>query len=299
MKRALALLLTALPALAQPLSERGAENLAAFARVYSLVRFFHPSDEAASADWNRIAVAGVERVEAARDAKELAAALQDVFRNVLRKPVPSSLPAVGWRHYGGHFDLTPAKTLTSERFDEATLPLFSLAQGVDARALRGRRLTVRASARSELDAELAVRAYRADGTVLAQSSTPLRDRAWRAYETSVDVAADADRVIVAINGRGAGTLWIDDVSAPVRNGGFDDPVGVQPAGWTFPYESLRSGYRLRVVDGECAAGTCARIESDALTAQKPASPDEPFLVDLGGGAVMALPLALRLPPPPL
>ena len=41
----------------QPVSD-----LAAFARLYGLVRFFHPSDEASAIDWDRFAVHGVERV---------------------------------------------------------------------------------------------------------------------------------------------------------------------------------------------------------------------------------------------
>lgn len=47
----------------RPLSSRGTENLVAFARLLSLVRFFHPSDAAAGADWNRVAVAGIDAVE--------------------------------------------------------------------------------------------------------------------------------------------------------------------------------------------------------------------------------------------
>jgi len=57
-------------------------NLVAFARLYGYVRWFHPSDEAAAADWDAIAMAGVERVEGARNAKELAEALQAVFQPV-------------------------------------------------------------------------------------------------------------------------------------------------------------------------------------------------------------------------
>lgn len=49
----------------RPLSARGLENLAAYARLLSLIRFFHPSDAVAAVDWNRVAVAGVGAVEKA------------------------------------------------------------------------------------------------------------------------------------------------------------------------------------------------------------------------------------------
>ena len=46
--------------LAQP--SREIENVAAFARLYGVVRFFYPSDAAATADWNHLAIDGVARV---------------------------------------------------------------------------------------------------------------------------------------------------------------------------------------------------------------------------------------------
>ncbi|HYE46770.1 MAG TPA: S41 family peptidase [Caulobacter sp.] len=63
----------------KPLGDRSLRNLEAFARLYGYVRFFHPSDEAAAADWNRVALAGVQHVEAARSDRELAQALRELF----------------------------------------------------------------------------------------------------------------------------------------------------------------------------------------------------------------------------
>lgn len=37
-------------------------NVRAFAKLYGYVRFFHPSDEASSIDWDRFAILGVDRV---------------------------------------------------------------------------------------------------------------------------------------------------------------------------------------------------------------------------------------------
>lgn len=64
---------------ARALTPRGLENLVAFARLFGIVRHFHPSDEAAAADWDAIAVNGAEHVEEAKDAAELASRLRDVF----------------------------------------------------------------------------------------------------------------------------------------------------------------------------------------------------------------------------
>src|SRR5881397_1368747 len=64
----------------RPLSRQSTANLTAFARLLALVRFFHPSDAVAAADWNRVAVAGVGAVEGAEDPAALALALEGFFR---------------------------------------------------------------------------------------------------------------------------------------------------------------------------------------------------------------------------
>ncbi len=43
------------------LAGRGLENLVAFTRLLGYVRHFHPSDQAAEADWDRLAVDGIRR----------------------------------------------------------------------------------------------------------------------------------------------------------------------------------------------------------------------------------------------
>ncbi len=58
---------------------RTIENLATFARAYGYIRFFHPTDAAAAADWDRIAIAGVEAVVEARDDEGLRRAMADFF----------------------------------------------------------------------------------------------------------------------------------------------------------------------------------------------------------------------------
>lgn len=97
------------------LTPRGLENLTAFARLLGYVRHFHPSDESASADWNAIAIDGIDVVESAKNAAELASRLQDVFLPVapsvrifpsnaapktpLVKPA-GAVAVLGWEHHG-------------------------------------------------------------------------------------------------------------------------------------------------------------------------------------------------------
>ena len=102
----------------RPLTEGGMRNLIAFTRLLGYVRHFHPSDQAAAADWDRLAIEGVRRLEACEGPEQLAAALAAFFRSVAptvqvfptgaQPPLPAELvPAgatglkvVSWRHVG-------------------------------------------------------------------------------------------------------------------------------------------------------------------------------------------------------
>lgn len=65
---------------ARALTERGADNLAAFARAYGYVRFFYPGATAAGADWNAVALSGVRQVEGANSPADLAKRIEAVLR---------------------------------------------------------------------------------------------------------------------------------------------------------------------------------------------------------------------------
>ncbi|MEO0463379.1 MAG: S41 family peptidase [Pseudomonadota bacterium] len=95
------------------LSSLGAQNLAAFARLYGLVRWFHPSDEAFAADWDVVAISAIPAIERARNPGELAQALRAVFEPLaptlqiatepFAQPKAPEIPpqnAVAWLHQG-------------------------------------------------------------------------------------------------------------------------------------------------------------------------------------------------------
>jgi len=67
---------------AGPLSDRQLRNLNAFTRIYGYVRYFHPSKEALSADWNHIAVTGAAKILSSATDVELIAALNSIFKPI-------------------------------------------------------------------------------------------------------------------------------------------------------------------------------------------------------------------------
>ena len=63
-------------------TDRKVENIRTFTKVYGYVRWFYPGDEASSIDWNRFAVYGIQKVENARNQKELKTILQELFKPI-------------------------------------------------------------------------------------------------------------------------------------------------------------------------------------------------------------------------
>jgi len=120
------------------LTERGRDNLIALARLLGYVRYFHPSDESAAADWEGLAVEAVGVVEPARSAAELSERLTELFAPFAptlqvfptdRPPTAVKLAAprgeatrlVAWRHVGvGVRGGTPA--YRSDRVTDRELP---------------------------------------------------------------------------------------------------------------------------------------------------------------------------------
>ncbi len=103
----------------QALDGHGLQNLLAFGRMVGFVRYFHPSDEAAGADWDSLVIAGVREVEGATSPEALAETLNRIFRPIApavsafttvgdmgslprsRPPAdPARTPVVAWTHRG-------------------------------------------------------------------------------------------------------------------------------------------------------------------------------------------------------
>lgn len=142
------------PESARPLDERGLSNLVAFARAYGDLRFFHPSDESAAADWEDLAWKGVRAVEDAPSPAVLAQRLQRLFMPIAPtaaffvkgRQTPKALCPTGafqvvrWKHFGLGLrldtlyssvrDYAPIARLTKDWSDLAKPRVYDLGGGV-------------------------------------------------------------------------------------------------------------------------------------------------------------------------
>jgi uncharacterized protein (TIGR03437 family) len=81
----------------RPLTGSGLQNVTAFTRLVGYVRYFHPSDQASTVDWEAFAVYGMGQVEGAQTPADLANTLQTLFApiapTVLVYPTGQTPPA--------------------------------------------------------------------------------------------------------------------------------------------------------------------------------------------------------------
>ncbi|HEX4496518.1 MAG TPA: S41 family peptidase [Thermoanaerobaculia bacterium] len=313
---------------ARPLAGRGLDNLIAFARLFGDVRYFHPSDQAAAADWEKLALAGVQTAEKAADPAELARTLEGLFRPLAptvrvfltggpRPVLPAELKAaagttvIHWEHLGLQVSARP-NVYKSRRVTAAPAAAGAqIPQILDATSYRGKRVTVRAAARAEVPGDhpavLKLRAGKAtaEPALIAETAPPITANEWRTYEISGEVPKDADWLEIDLGLTAGGRVWWDDLSLevaggaagvanPIPNGDFETPVGDDsPAAWEVDPDSIRAGYRAVLSTDHPKSGRRSLLLS--WSKPDPASvpqPGEPLVADLGGGVSALVPLAL-------
>ncbi|MCP3979104.1 MAG: hypothetical protein GY716_07200 [bacterium] len=297
----------------RPLTERGRENLVALTRLIGYVRYFHPSDQAAEADWGLLAIAGVDRVESADDAGELAAALENLFQPIAPtvRVVPTGLTAnppahapVGpagraWLHHWQSERVDPSQPSSAGKAD--LWRSFDVADGT------GKTVRFRAAARSRGPAEL----YVATSSWPQRSSDEVALRViesadWQRYELTATVPEGVTTMEVGISLAGSGEAWLDDVSVELTTAegrpaqqvfreGFEDGLGHGSSGWELAAISVRGLYAVETIvrnEPVPEGRTSARIDGTQVEASPFRTPDDPLVVSLPGGVTATIPLTV-------
>jgi hypothetical protein len=326
----------------RPLTEQGLTNLTALTRLIGYVRFFHPSDQVAgltNADWDALAMAGVEQVEAARNPGELAAALSTLFDGIAPTVrvlpfSPSAQSAVqlpkdtdhgravrwlAWRHEGADLHTGTITSYESERVEVGRVPdgaSASVAQDLDVERLRGHRVrlsaAVRFTAGAAGGAALNLHASTASGsgpTAWSQPIPSIIGSGWRRVEIDAQVPGDAIMLTLSFDLTGSGRLTFDDVRATADgldvtgqliNSGLEEVVpGLPPRGWLLSHTPFGAEYSLRPITDAAAGHWAAELASQVRPVGLP------LVADLGGGVSALVPMTLpandqgTFPQPPL
>lgn len=223
------------------------ENVAAFARLYGVVRWFYPSDAAATLDWNRFAVDGVRRVRNARTAAELETTLEELFTPLgpgieIGASLPAARPAnrrdpslVAWHYRGAGLTEMTAGPYSAKRVNRVNTArnqpastFGTIVQVIPADSLRGKTIRMRGQLRAPDPtmqggwAGMWVRVDRVGGTpgfFDNMSDRPVRDTTWREYVIEGPIAPDATQIIFGLLNVGSMIADVDAIEIDIRDAG--------------------------------------------------------------------------------
>ena len=273
---------------AKPTTDETIRNLRAFAKLYGCVRFFHPSDEASSIDWDRFAVLGAGRVKDCASGKELEKALTQLFLplapslqvfSATATPKPLKLPsdtaglkAVAWRHEGVKLGEDPNvyRSIRSNRAVPALIRDRLIYQMTSAPDSTARHVRLRVWARAS-----GFDPYDPPGLWLsvAQKNNPssnyknlvvckIESGAWRMYEATASLPGSTliDLTLGAYCAR-SGSIWLDDFEVAaegdsgrwqplaVRDAGFEDTVSMEASDVWWYYNAAKPARTTESVHG--------------------------------------------------
>jgi hypothetical protein len=233
-------------AAAQPV--RQLENIAAFNKLYGYVKYFHPSDEAASLDWDRFAIYGADEVQKCTDSISLQRTLISLFKPIAPAiqifsarearafPMAALIPSdttgykvVTWQHVGlgsGNSRSVYNSARINRKRKPTDAQMFStITAHIDLEKYRNKQFKL--SARVRLidgpgTAHLWARVDRPEGQIGFfdnMQDRPIASHQWRDYGISGVVDGDASSLAFGCFLMGAGKLMVDDLNLSILDEG--------------------------------------------------------------------------------
>src|ERR1044071_2456354 len=231
-------------------------GLYAFARLYGVLRWFHPSDAAATIDWDRFAVDGVRRTLDVTDPDRLRTVLLDLIAPIaptvhiateqealpplIATPPSSQSELVAWEHLGYGDSILNARFASKRRHRARTVAVpgvaqATLSQGITAAPYRGARFRLRGQLRAAHHglAQLWMHIDRGDATVFSDemSDRPVRATTWQLAEITGTVDPSATLITFGAMATSGGSAWFDDLDLAVEVNGEWASVPIQDPGF--------------------------------------------------------------------
>jgi C-terminal processing protease CtpA/Prc len=217
------------------------DNLKTFAQAYGYVKYFHPSDEASSIDWNRFAVYGAEEVQKCESREALITTLNKIFSPIATGIVFSAASIeydftnitpdtsrnyelAYWQHKGVTVGMnnqnspyTSARVNRYLEIDEGS-GFGNLRTAIDATQYAGKRFKYTGQARlgpgSEGTGHLWARVDNSDNTMgffNNMNAYPISSTEWTTYEVIGNIDKKASDLVIGGYLYGKGTFYLDDM----------------------------------------------------------------------------------------
>ncbi len=219
------------------------ENQKAFAKLYGYVKYFHPSDEASSIDWDKFAIYGAAQVENCESDAELMETLKTIFNPIapsiqfysdedsVRYDFEEITPKDSekydltyWQHKGLSFGMTNNGKLYSSirvnrNFEIDNSSSFgNIMTSVGASEYSGKEFKysgwVKLAEGSQGTGNLWFRVDKSDGSMGFfdnMGSSPITENKWKRYEISGTIDPLASRLVFGCFLKGKGKLLLDNV----------------------------------------------------------------------------------------
>jgi len=224
------------------------KNLTAFSRLYGYVRYFHPSDEAATLDWDGFAIYGAAKMLEPKSDKELLSTLRQLFHPIapavviypdgekaafstsaITPPNTTGYKPIAWQHFG--LGITGNSIYESIRINRpgpqkeiTTQPFAPFGQTFSAAGIRGKEF--RFSGWMKVDSTQGgaghfwMRVHKNKEVVFFynMSNRPATSPDWKEYNFTGQADKDADTVVLGAFLAGKGSLLVDHVRLSVKEG---------------------------------------------------------------------------------
>lgn len=226
------------------------ENLTSFAKLYGYIKYFHPSDESSSIDWDKFSVLGVNKIKNVKNDSELLYALKELFTPIaptlqifkldeehvsLKSIYPedtTGLKIVSWQHLGvkSSSRQTIYKSVRTNKYHNIkgtkTEPSFgTITQVIDALKYRGKEIKLQAAVKANVtgnnnQGQLWLRVDRISkekGFFDNMYDRPITSTGWQRYTIVGKVDEDAERIVFGAFLKGEGKVWVDDFNLFYKN----------------------------------------------------------------------------------
>tara|TARA_R110000765_G_C18937136_1_gene607279 strand:+ start:99 stop:2354 length:2256 start_codon:yes stop_codon:yes gene_type:complete len=226
------------------------ENQKTFAKTYGYVKYFHPSDEASSVDWNKFAIYGASQVENCKSENELLEILKTLFEPIapsiqfylgeeaidydLKKITPegsANYELAYWQHKGVSLGMTnKGKPYSSIRVNrnfeiDKSSAFGNIMTSLEASKYSGKQFKytgwVKLAEGSKGTGNLWFRVDKSDGSIGFfdnMSNSPITESKWRKYEIEGTIDSLASRLVFGCLLSGKGKLLLDDINLTYKEG---------------------------------------------------------------------------------
>ena len=285
-------------------TQRQIDNLKAFGKAYGYIKYFHPSDEAYTTDWDKLSIYGVDAVKDCKNDQELQQTLEQIFQpiaptirfttdesyrynyNDLIPSSPNKYTKTYWQHIGDGYGTlwanthqNPYKSIRINRtytLSGEQSSFGNLLAKVDAKALTNKKIRyigwVKNESQTGATGHLWIRVDNQDGSMgffENMDSNPIRSKEWTRYVIEGTAGDNPKNILLGCFLKGNGILKVDDLQLQVFEFGTWQDIVLPNGGFETEEIAVKKKEKAHWA-GRGTGFTFDRVEEDVHSGKKSA-----------------------------